>query len=65
MTNYLLTENLSLAAGWNTITFQVLDNTMWGDRAGGPCIDCIMIDNYGSATLSWRPYTYNLDRFFE
>jgi len=57
----VVADGLTLNAGENIIRFEVKPNTLWGDRCGGPCIDYIRIDNFGDATLSWRPYTYNLD----
>ncbi|MCL2797540.1 MAG: putative Ig domain-containing protein [Firmicutes bacterium] len=61
MSDYTI-GNINLVEGLNVIRFQVLDNAIWGDRAGGPAIDCIKINNYGATTtLSWRPYTYNTD----
>ena len=62
MNDFTLTASLSLAEGRNVIRLRVLENELWGGRCGGPLIDCIKIDNYGAdATLSWRPYTYNVD----
>ena len=61
---YLVTANgLNLLKDQdNVIRVQVLENLLLqAQRTGGPGIDCIQIDNYGSSTeLSWRPCLYNI-----
>ena len=58
----VIAAGLTLNAGENIIRIEVKPNTLWGERCGGPNIDYIRIENFGTEnTLSWRPFTYNLD----
>jgi len=53
--------NISLVEGWNYIQIRVLANN-FGFYAGqgAPAFDHVRITSFGSATLTWRPHTYNL-----
>jgi len=53
--------NISVREGWNDIQIRVLPNNFgfYGGQ-GAPAFDHIRLENLGSATLTWRPYTYNL-----
>lgn len=58
-TDHLIANNITLTEGPNTISLQVLTNTLMSPtRTGGPGIDYVKLTS--SSTLSWRPCNYNL-----
>lgn len=63
ITNYLVSDNVSLKEGENTIEIIIKDNKLLDGRLFGPCIDYVQLQNFGNAQLSWQPCTYNLDKF--
>ncbi len=54
-------SGLNLVAGNNKVELVIKENNILDGRCFGPAMDCIKIENFGAASFTWRPCTYNTD----
>ena len=58
--DYTISAAVSLVEGRNVIQIQAPNLIAGQGNLGTPAIDCLKLENFGPATLSWRPLKYNI-----